>query len=125
MLAISILLLFLIIAPHIAIIIAWVYWARTPLKFQAPRWRTNLLFSGLLACTLNVAIFWMYLIWLRFHQTDLTWWKGRDNFERVSDFLIGLAMLGAILGKGRARLPVFLAAVTGWLVWLGGHVGIL
>jgi hypothetical protein len=53
------------------------------------------------------------------------WWKGRDSVETVSDFLTGFALTAAIFGKGRARLPVAIAAVTGFLLWVTGHVGIL
>jgi len=123
--AMSAILLLLIIGPHIALGTAWVSWGLSPLRFQPPRWRTILLFSGLLACSLNIAIFWAYVIWLRFHQTDPSWWKGRDNFEGICDFLIGFGLLAAVFGKGRARPPVFIAAVTGFLMWVIGHVGIL
>jgi hypothetical protein len=119
------LLLSLLVGPHLALGTAWAFWAWSPSRFQPPRWRTILLFSGLLACSLNIAIFWVYLIWLRFHQTDLSWWKGRDNFEGVCDFLVGLALTSAVFGKGRARLPVGIAAVTGFLLWVTGHVGVL
>jgi hypothetical protein len=83
------------------------------------------LFSGLLACSLNIAIFWVYVIWLRSHQTDLNWWKGRDNFEAVCDSLVAIALLAAVFGRGRARSPIFIAAVTGFLMWVIGHVGVL
>jgi hypothetical protein len=120
----GILLLF-IVAPHVALGFSWVFWGKSPIKFQDPKWRSGLLFSGLLACSLNVFVFWSYVIWLRFHETDANWWEGRDRFELVSDLLVGLAILAAIFGKGRARLPVLLAAAFGFLIWIIGHVGVL
>jgi hypothetical protein len=53
------------------------------------------------------------------------WWKGRDEFELISNFLIGFALLAAVIGKGRGRVALFFAAVTGHLIWVVGHVGIL
>src|ERR1700693_6568955 len=95
--------LFLVITPHLAIGAAWESWKLCPLKFQPPRWRTVLLFLGPLACPLNIGVFWVYMAWVRFHQTDVCWWKGRDKFEEVSGFLVGFALLTAVFGKGRAR----------------------
>jgi hypothetical protein len=118
-------LLSLLVAPHLALAIAWAFWLRSRSRFQSPKWRTTLLFAGLLACSLNIAIFWVYLIWLSFHKAGLSWWKGRDHFEAVCDFLIYLALTSAVFGKGRARLPVAIAAVTGFLLWVTGHIGIL
>ena len=117
--------LVLIIAPHIALGGAWVYWGRSPGRFAHPRWQTILLFAGLLACSLNIVVFWTYVNWLRFHQNDLSWWKGRNDFEVVSDFLIVFVLVAAIFGKGRAQLPVLVAGVMGWFIWMIGHVGIL
>src|SRR5882672_5505197 len=94
-------------------------------KISTPRWRTILLFSGLLSCSLNIAIFWVYLIWLNSRQPDLSWWKGRDSFEAVCDFLVGFGLIAAVFGKGRGRLFLGVAAVTGYLLWVTGHIGIL
>jgi len=123
----NVILLSLLVAPHLALGIAWAFWARTPSpsRFQPPRWRTILLFSGLLSCSLNIAIFWVYLIWLNSRQPDLSWWKGRDSFEAVCDFLVGFGLIAAVFGKGRGRLFLGVAAVTGYLLWVTGHIGIL
>jgi hypothetical protein len=118
------LLLFLSV-PHIALGIAWATWGRWSSKFQAPRLRPIVLFSGLLACSLNLAVFWVFVIWLN-HQTDLpSWWEVRDKVEGVCDLLIGVAILSAVFGRGPARWPVLIAAVAGWTVQIVQHVGIL
>ena len=120
-------LLVLLAAPHIVLGTAWVTWARSPQKFPQPRWRSTLLFSGVLACSLNLCVFWAYVVWLRSHQTDMLWWKGRDEFELVSNFLTGFAVFAVAIGKGREAVAglVFFAAVTGYLIWVVGHVGVL
>ncbi len=51
--------------------------------------------------------------------------EGRDKFEGVSKFLVGFALLAAGFGRGRPRSILSIAAVTGYLVWIIGHVGIL
>jgi hypothetical protein len=116
--------LVLIVIPHIALGVAWVYWGRCPGKFEDPWWQTSLLFAGLLGCSLNIVLFWAYVNWLRLHNTDPSGWKGRDNFEVVSDFLIVFALVAAICEKGRARPPLLVAAVFGWFIWVTGHLGI-
>ena len=84
-----------------------------------------LLFSGIVACSLNLCLFWSYVVWLRSHQTDMFWWKGRDEFELVSNLLTGFALFAVVFGTGRGRGAVFFAAVTGYLIWVVGHVGVL
>lgn len=115
----------LIITPHIVLGAAWVTWGLSPLRFQPPKWRTILLFSGLVACSLNLAILWACVIWLRFHQDDPFWWKGIDRFKGPGVCLIGFAALAAVFGKGRVRPAVLIAAATGFLIWAIGHHGIL
>jgi hypothetical protein len=117
--------LILFVCPHIALAVAWFIWARTPAKFQPPKWRSILLFAGLVAVSLNIVNVWAYVIWLNSQGNNLEWWKGRDKFESVSNPLIVFALLAAILGKGRARALTGCAAVFGYLVWVIAHIGIL
>jgi hypothetical protein len=115
----------LVITPHIVLGAAWVSWGLSPVRFQPPRWRTIFLLSGLVACSLNLAILWACVIWLKFRQNDQFWWKGIDKFEAYGVCLIGFATLAAVLGKGRERPLVLIVAVTGFLIWAIGHHGIL
>jgi hypothetical protein len=117
--------LVLLICPHLALAVAWIIGARIPAKFQPPRWRSTLLFAGLVAVSLNIVVFWTYVISLNSQGTNLEWWKGRDKFESVADPLIVFALLAAIVGKGRARVLTGCAAVFGYLMWVVGHIGIL
>lgn len=121
----NLVLLVLLAAPHVVMGIAWVLWICFPQRLQEPRWINGLLFSGLLACSLNLAVFWVYVMWLSFHQTDMSWWKGRGKFELVCNFLIGSTLLAAIVGIVRGRVALVFAEVTGYLIWVVGHVGIL
>ncbi|HEY2459420.1 MAG TPA: hypothetical protein VGI16_01365 [Candidatus Acidoferrum sp.] len=104
---------------------AWVLWGRAPEKFVAPLWRSRFLFLGLVASSLNLVVFWVYVTWLRLHHTDHFWWQVHDRFEFISDCLIGFAILAAVLGKGRGRIAMGCAAVTAYFIWVVGHIGIL
>jgi hypothetical protein len=115
----------LLIIPHIALGIAWAIWALSPPKFQAPTLRTMILFSGLLACSLNIAIFWVYVVWMNLHRNDPSLWKVSSKVEGACDGLIILAILAATFGKGQARLPILFAAMAGWAIHIVGHIGVL
>ncbi len=119
------LLLLLFIAAHIALGIAWATWGLAPSKFQAPRLRPIVLFSGLLAGSLNIAIFWVSVILVRFYRSDQSWWRMRNTVESAGDFLAFFALFAAVCGKGRGRLPLYLAALAGFAIWFSGHIGIL
>jgi hypothetical protein len=114
-----------LIAPHVALGIAWTRWALSPPSFQVSRLQTIFQFSGLVVCSLNIAIFWMFTIWMHFHQPDLSWWKVRDKVESVCNCLIVLAFLAGVLGKGRTRRVIPIAAVAFWPIWIIHHLGVL
>jgi hypothetical protein len=123
----TIILLSLLILPHLALAVAWVLWARArrTASQNASTWRTRFFLSGLVAASLNIMIFWSYLLWLHFHQADPSWWKARDLFEDIADFLVGYAFVTAIFGSGRGRVFLAIAAATGYLLWVTGHIGVL
>jgi hypothetical protein len=117
--------LLLIIPPHVALGIAWTAWGRSPLVFQAPRVRATLLFLGLVLCSLNVAIFWLHVIWLNLRRTDLFFGNLSNSAEGVCEFLNVFAILAGVFGEGRGRLALLTAAIAGWAIWITGHLGIL
>jgi hypothetical protein len=116
--------LWLLIPAHIALGFAWTVWASASAKFQTPSVRKTLLFSGLIACSLNITIYWLHVVWLNIH-TDPSSWKLRDEVEEVCNFLIGYAILAGVVGAGRGRLLLVIAAMAGWGIWITGHIGIL
>jgi len=81
--------------------------------------RSALLFSGLIACSIALALFWTFVGWVRMHPADLlSRRKIGDEFELVCDFLVGVALVGALIGKGRGRTALLAAAVDVYLlVW--------
>lgn len=104
--------LLLILPPHLALGIAWVLWICSATRFESLP--ASLTFSGLLACTLNIGIFWLGL---PAHHPSGT--------RELAGFLLALGLLTGLFGTGRAQVPVLLAAVTGLLLWIPGGFGIL
>jgi hypothetical protein len=115
----------LLISPHVPLGIAWVAWWRSPLKFQGASVRTIMLFSGLVACSVSIALFWVHMIWLNLNRTDLDSWKTSNHIETACDVLNVFALVAGVIGKGRARLPLVFAAMAAWAIWISGHIGIL
>lgn len=129
-----------LITFHITLLIGWIRWARSPFspseeppavevsgtdargqRFPAPRLRTRLLFLGLLACSLNIVIFWAFTIWMNLHHhTDLSWRGLYEKVEEACDFLLVLATFAGVFGKGQSRLPVLLTAMAGWAIRFQG-----
>ena len=56
----------------------------------------------------------------------MLWWKVRDKFELASSYyLIAIALVGAVIGKGKGRVTLLIAALTGYLMWVTYHLAIL
>ncbi len=114
-----------VIIPHIALGIAWVTWGRPPLQDHARGARTFVLFLALIACSLNIAIFWGHVAWLNLRRLDPPSWKAGSGAEEVCALLSVFALLAGVCGKGRAQVPLLFAAMTGWAIWFIGGVGVL
>ncbi len=55
----------------------------------------------------------------------MLWWKVRDKFELASSCLVAIALVGAVIGKGKGRVTLLIAALTGYLMWVTYHLAIL
>jgi hypothetical protein len=109
----------LVVAPHIPLAIAWTIWCRSPFEFSPQKWRPILLSSGLLACSLSIAIFWSVVI-------DSYHFRNQSSrAENVCDLLNAFALVAGIFGGGRARFPLLLAGAAGLAMWLPAHFGVL
>jgi hypothetical protein len=113
-----------LLLPHAALAVAWTYWFRSPARFQSPMWKSLLFFAALLACSLNVVMFWGYVVWLHYHYTTDAW-KMRDLVYDICLYLIAFTIAGALLGQGRVRATLCAAGVLGWFLWVTTSVGVL
>jgi len=107
----------------IALAIAWWLW----LRYRDARnssWRATTLLAGLLCATLNLAIFFVgvpiahLVIW-----GDTPQWKIFDVSGNIGIFLLCTALVAALIGEGKARIPLALCSLLGIFLWL--PVGVL
>jgi hypothetical protein len=82
-----------------------------------------MVFTGLLAASINTA---MFLIWLILRYTTKgapEIWKAQQICGDVALILLPLALVGAVFGRGRSRIPLAICSVLGLVVWV--PVGVL
>jgi hypothetical protein len=108
----------LVVTPHIPLAIAWITWLRSSFAFTPQRARAILLFCGLLVCSLSIIVFWSHVL----DNVAATHGGGAEN---ICDVLNTIAVITGIFGKGSARLPLLLAAVACWAMWLPVHFFVL
>jgi hypothetical protein len=108
-------------APPIMLGVVWWGWFRDP-RLRSSKSRTLLFFSGLSAATLNVAVWWAWVVWLKFHYTPDSW-KVRDVVSDVGLWLLCFSVLAAIAGRGKYRLLLAISGVLAALPWI--PIGIL
>jgi len=114
----------LLLAPHAAIGLAWVFWFRSPPRSEAPKWQNVVLFLGLVSGSLNIVAFWGYVFWLQNHNT-ISAWRVRDLVFAVCEYLIGATIVGGSFGRGRVRVTVCVAGILGFFLWVTTAVGVL
>lgn len=81
-----------------------------------------LFFSGLCAGTLNVAVWWAWVVWLRFHYTADSW-KVREVVGDFGLWLLVFSILAAVAGRGRHRPLLVISGVLAVLPWI--PIGVL
>jgi hypothetical protein len=103
-------------APPFLLGLTWWRWLHTP-RFQPPKWRTIAFFSGLFAGTCNLALWWICVVWLKFHSNPSSW-RFRDTLIDVGIYLLLYSIVAAIAGKGRYRLLLGISGVLAILPWI-------
>jgi hypothetical protein len=89
---------------------------------ELQKWRKALFFFGLIASSLNVALFAGWAVWLHFHYNTEAW-KIQNVSGDVATYLCLAAFLSSLLGKGRSRASLCASAVLGFMLWV--PIGIL
>jgi hypothetical protein len=115
--------LLLLLLPHVAIGLAWLFWLRSP-RLELPKWRSVPLVLALLSGSLNIVGYWSYVIWLQRHYTTDAW-KGQDYVFNICQYVIALTIVGGAFGKGRVRLTACVAGLLGFFLWVTTAVGVL
>ena len=108
-------------APPIMLGLSWWGWFRDP-RFRCSKWRALIFLSGLCAGTLNVAVWWAWVVWLQLHYTPDSW-KVRDVVSDVGLWLLLFSIVTAMAGRGIYRLLLAISGVLAMLPWI--PIGIL
>ena len=111
-----------VLCTPIVIGVAWWIWLHD--RTILPRWRVHLVLTSLMAVSVNALV---YYAWLA-HSILAS---GSDSSSVLKNTLgtyiavplTILALGGAIVGKGTARVLLLFSALTGFFFWVG--VGIL
>ncbi len=133
----NVMLFSVLVIPHLAVIIAWATWLlpqqRLPkiigrvtandasansdshLLTVEPSGRAVILFLALLACSINILVFWGGV-----RNQDF---QNQSELFRV--FLLFFAVFAGCIGKGQSRVPVAIAALVEFPMLIFGHIGIL
>src|ERR1700730_14359712 len=85
----------------------WYDWFHCP-RVQSAKWRTFILFSGLCAGTTNFVLWWIWVVWLRFHYNSESW-RVRDIVSEVGLYLYSVFHCSRDCRKWKAP-----AAVRHW-----------
>ena len=101
----------------IAVLIAWLVW------FPGRRsvWetsRTMTLFAGLIATSINALLLYSWIAFRLIAGESPSVWEMRTDAGNFGTPLIYISLASAIAGKGRARLPVAISALIGFLFWI-------
>jgi hypothetical protein len=111
------------IGEPLSLLVAWWLWQRRT-RPDTSTWRSAALFSGLLCASGNVCL---YFLWAplakHFFMTQTPQWRIFDIDGDIGVFLVGAALICAILGVGKSRVPLAACAILGLLLWL--PVGVL
>ena len=107
--------------PPILLGFTWWGWFRGP-RSQAPKLQKTFFFSGLCAATVNLLLWWAWVVWLRFHYNPESW-KVRDRVSDVGLCLLLYAVLAAAGGEGKYRHLLLTSCLLAFLPWI--PIGVL
>ena len=101
----------------IMVLIAWLVW------FPSRRavWettRTTTLFAGLVATSANAFLLYCWIAFRLVAGDSPIVWEMRTDAGNFGELLVLIALIAAVTGKGRARLPVAISALAGSLFWV-------
>jgi len=111
-----------LVGTPVTVVLAWWFWFRDRSSRELQKWRKTLFLFGLIATSLNVALFAGWAVWLHFHYNPEAW-KAKNVCGNIATHLCLAAFLASLLGKGRSRTSLGASAVLGFMLWV--PIGIL
>lgn len=123
MTAFSLTYLLLLICEPLFLAVAWWLWSRRQ-RADRPAWRSAAMLAGLFCASCNVCVYFLwpplakYVFMTQSPQSRIF---AIDGFIGV--FLVCAALVCAILGIGKSRVPLAICAIVGFVLWL--PIGIL
>jgi hypothetical protein len=120
----DVIVILLVLLRFAAMVAAWTYWLRSPIRFPPPAWRSSIFFLALLAGSANILSFWGYVIWLQRHYNPEAW-KVADRTYGICLYFMAFTIFGALFGRGRSRGILCAAGVLGWFLWVTTSIGVL
>lgn len=106
----------------LATCLSWRFWYVGP-KPQSGSFRPLALVAGLIAISTNAAIYYAWLAYRVYTSGSSYAWELKRAAGNVGVLLAFLGILGAILGSGKGRVMVAIAAFLGFMLWIA--VGVL
>jgi hypothetical protein len=96
---------------------AWWLWSRR--DHSASRgWRAGLLITGLLAASANAFVYYSWFSYRLLTGSTSQVWTLKEALGNLCIWLVPLALVGAMGGKGGARIPVAVCALLGFMNWV-------
>ena len=117
MTAVYAILLATLIGAPISISVAWWSWVRAE-RAKARLWRARFLLAGLLAGSMNVAMFYGFVTYRLCTTLTPKAWATTGLCGDVGGYLSLVVLGGAIFGQGVPRIPLAVCAVLGYVLWV-------
>ena len=103
--------------------VGWWLWSQRQ-RLRTPSWRSTALFSGLLCASANVFLYFLGApLAKHVFMAQTPQWRIFNIDGDIGLVLVCAALICAILGVGKSRIPLALCAIFGLLLWI--PVGIL
>jgi hypothetical protein len=96
---------------------AWWLWSRRN-RSASRSWRASLLIMGLLTASANAFIYYSWLLYRTIAGSTPQVWTLKEIFGNISIWLVPMALVGAMGGKGGARIPIAVCALLGLMNWV-------
>lgn len=110
-----------LVGMPICLATAWWFWLRAdgPAK-SGPR--STAAFVGLLAASADALIYYGWIPFILLMHESQTTTKIRHEQRMIGGFLVLAAILLAILGRGKLRIPLAICAILGFFLWIPAAV---